>query len=84
MDTSLCLGAALCWDVGAGWVVSGTDAAGLLGRLLLACVIDHVDPRHYSAGTAAVQVFTLGAIAPCPVVPVLVTGRLIYGDCLGP
>ncbi len=70
-------------SAGAGWVVGGTGAAGLLGRLLLARVIDRVDPRHYSAGIFGVQVFALGAIAMFPVVPVLVSGSLVYGFCLG-
>ena len=69
--------------VGAGWIVGGTGAAGLLGRLLLARVIDHVNPRYYSAGVFGVQVFALAAIALFPADPVLIAGSLVYGFCLG-
>ena len=50
-------------SVGAGWLIGATGLAGLLGRLLLAKVIDQLDPRRYSAGVFIVQVAALLSIA---------------------
>lgn len=68
---------------GAGLLVGATGAAGLLGRLLLARVIDRADPRRYSMGVFAVQTVVLAAFWLWPNVPVLIPVSLIYGFCLG-
>lgn len=68
---------------GAGVLVGATGAAGLLGRLMLARVIDRVDPRRYSMAIFVVQTVVLTAFALAPSVPVLIPVSLIYGFCLG-
>ncbi len=73
----------LLGTAGAGWLVGATGLAGLLGRLLLARIIDGIDPRRYSMGIFAVQALALGVVAAAPVVPVLVPVSLVYGFCLG-
>lgn len=67
----------------AGLLISATGAAGLIGRLVLARVIDRVDPRRYTMGVFAVQTLVLTAFALWPSIPVLVPVSLIYGFCLG-
>ncbi len=67
----------------AGILVGATGAAGLLGRLVLARVIDRVDPRRYSMGVFAMQTVVLAAFAIEPSVPVLIPVSLVYGFCLG-
>jgi MFS family permease len=68
---------------GAGMLVGVTGAAGLLGRLVLARVIDRVDPRRYSMGVFANQSVVLTAFAVEPSVLVLIPVSLVYGFCLG-
>jgi MFS family permease len=68
---------------GAGLLVGATGAAGLLGRLLLARVIDRADPRRYSMGVFAVQTVVLAAFWLWPSVPVLIPVSLVYGFWLG-
>ncbi len=68
---------------GAGWLVGATGFTGLLGRLLLAHVADHVDTRLYSAAILIVQAVVLGAIAYFPSAAVLIAMSLVYGFCLG-
>lgn len=70
-------------SLGAGWLIGATGLAGLLGRLLLAKLVDQLDPRRYSAGVFAVQVVALGAISVFTSDFVLVVGSLVYGFCLG-
>lgn len=67
----------------AGLLVGATGFTGLLGRLLLARVIDQVDPRRYSMGVFATQAVVLLVFAIWPSVPVLIPVSLIYGFCLG-
>jgi len=67
----------------AGLLVGATGLAGLLGRLLLARVIDQVDPRRYSICIFATQIVVLTTFAIWPTVPVLIPVSLIYGFCLG-
>lgn len=68
---------------GAGWLVGATGFAGLLGRLLLARVADHVDTRIYSAVILIVQATVLGMIALFPSVVMLISMSLVYGFYLG-
>lgn len=69
--------------IGAGWLVSITGVANLLGRLLLARVVDHVAVRPYIAAILATQAVMLALIALVPTAAVLVGASLIYGFCLG-
>ncbi|MDA0665030.1 MAG: MFS transporter, partial [Proteobacteria bacterium] len=73
----------LLGTAGAGWLVGATGLARLLGRLLLARIIDGIDPRRYSMGIMALQAVALGTVAMAPVVPVLVPVSLVCGFCLG-
>jgi predicted MFS family arabinose efflux permease len=68
---------------GAGWLVGATGLTGLLGRLLLARIADHVDLRFYTAGIIAAQTVELALIAIFPGAPVLIGASLAYGFCLG-
>jgi MFS family permease len=67
----------------AGLLVGATGFTGFVGRLVLARVIDKVDPRRYSMGIFATQTVVLAAFALWPTVPVLVPVSLAYGFCLG-
>ena len=69
--------------VGAGWLVSATGLAGVLGRLWLARVADRVDLRRYTAAILATQALMLGLIALLPNASALIGGSLVYGFCLG-
>ncbi|HVZ06476.1 MFS transporter [Rhodopila sp.] len=69
--------------VGAGWLVSGTGFANLLGRLVLARIADHVRLRPYTASVLGTQAAMLGLIALVPTAPILVGASLVYGFCLG-
>lgn len=68
---------------GAGILVGATGAAGLIGRLTLAKVIDGVDPRRYSMGVFAIQTCVFAVYAVWPSVEALIPVSLIYGFCLG-
>jgi len=68
---------------GAGWLVGATGGTGLIGRLLLARIVDQVDVRRYTAGILALQALALGAIALIPGPAVLIAASLVYGFCLG-
>jgi MFS family permease len=68
---------------GAGWLVSGTGCANMLGRLALARIVDRVALRPYTSGILAVQAAMLGMIALLPTPPILICASLIYGFCLG-
>ena len=67
----------------AGLLVGGTGFAGLIGRLVLAHVIDHLDPRRYSMAIFAIQTIALSIFACWPVASVLLPVSLVYGFCLG-
>lgn len=67
----------------AGLLVGATGFSGLLGRLVLARIIDRIDPRRYSMGILATQTGVLLCFAAWPTVPVLVPVSLVYGFCLG-
>jgi MFS family permease len=68
---------------GAGWLIGATGFTGLLGRLLLARIADHVDMRLYSAAIFVAQAVILGAIAYFPSNIMLIVMSLAYGFCLG-
>jgi len=68
---------------GAGLLVGATGLAGFLGRLVLARIIDRVDPRRYTMVIFALQTVVLLAFWLRPTVPVLIPISIIYGFCLG-
>jgi MFS family permease len=68
---------------GAGWLVGVTGFANLIGRLLLARVVDEIPVRRYTAAVFGVQAIVLIILALIGGAPVLVATSLIYGFCLG-
>jgi len=68
---------------GAGWLVSATGFANMLGRLVLARIVDRLPLRPYTAVILATQAVMLGLIALYSTVSVLIGASLIYGFCLG-
>ena len=69
--------------VGAGWLVSATGLAGLIGRTVLATIADRVNVRLWSCGIFGTQTIALGAMAAWPDPAALVASSLLYGFCLG-
>lgn len=68
---------------GAGWLVSATGLAALMGRLLLARVVDGVNVRRYTALIFTLQTMVLALIALVPGAAMLIGASLVYGFCLG-
>lgn len=77
------LGAASLGVAGAGLLVSATGAAAFAGRMLLARIVDRVDPRRLAAGLLLAQALVLLAVALLPATAVLVGASLVYGFCMG-
>lgn len=67
----------------AGWLVSATGLSAFIGRLVLAAIIDRINPRLMTIAVMVVQVATLAVMARWPSIPVLVVGSLIYGYGIG-
>ena len=67
----------------AGFLVSATGLTGLIGRLVLARIVDHVPVRTLAAAAMVVQSLALLAIALWPSVQVLIIASLFYGYCVG-
>jgi predicted MFS family arabinose efflux permease len=68
---------------GAGWLAGATGFANLVGRLLLARIVDQMPVRRYAAVIFAVQAVVLIALALSGGMIVLIITSLIYGFCLG-
>jgi predicted MFS family arabinose efflux permease len=68
---------------GAGWLVGATGLAGMLGRLLLAWLVDRIELRGHTAAILATQALALLVMALAPIAPVLVLLSMVYGFCLG-
>ena len=68
---------------GAGWLAGATGFANLLGRLLLARIVDQMPVRRYTAAIFGVQAVALIALALAGGAAVLIITSLIYGFCLG-
>ena len=77
------LAAPLLGSAGAGLLVSATGLAAFAGRLVLAGIVDRVDPRRLAVYVMALQAAALLAIACWPVVPVLIGASLAYGYAIG-
>jgi MFS family permease len=68
---------------GAGWLAGATGFANLLGRLLLARIVDEMPVRRYTAAIFGAQAVALIALALAGGAAVLIVASLIYGFCLG-
>jgi MFS family permease len=68
---------------GAGWLAGATGFANLLGRLLLARIVDQMPVRRYTAAIFGAQAVALIVLALAGGPAVLIVTSLIYGFCLG-
>ena len=68
---------------GAGLLVSATGFTALLGRLLLAKIVDRVDVRRLASGLLLLHALSLGAMSLWPGTAVLIAASLAYGFALG-
>lgn len=73
----------LLGTTGAGMLVSATGVTALIGRLVLARIVDRVDVRRLACVVMSVQTVALLAIAVWPTAPVLVAASLVYGYGIG-
>ena len=67
----------------AGLLISATGGTAFIGRLVLARIVDHVDPRRPAAGIMLLQTSALAAIALWPGTGVLIVASLVYGYGIG-
>ena len=79
----LALAAPTLGAAGAGMLVSATGVTAFVGRLVLARIVDRVDPRRLAAIIMLVQTAALAAIALWPSATVLIVASLIYGYGIG-
>jgi len=77
------LAAPLLGSAGAGLLVSATGLAAFVGRLVLAGIVDRVDPRRLAASMLLLQVAALLVMAWWPLIPVLIGASLVYGYTIG-
>jgi MFS family permease len=68
---------------GAGLLISATGGTAFAGRLVLARIVDRVDPRRLAAGIMLLQTGALAAIALWPGAGVLIAASLVYGYGIG-
>jgi predicted MFS family arabinose efflux permease len=73
----------LLGTVGAGLLVSATGGSALVGRLILARIVDGVAVRGLACLVMIAQTGALLALALWPTVPVLVGASLVYGYGIG-
>ena len=73
----------LLGTAGAGWLVSATGGSALVGRLILARIVDGVDVRRLACLVMMAQTAALLSLALWPTVPVLVGASLVYGYGIG-
>ena len=79
----LALAAPALGAAGAGLLVSATGVSAFAGRLVLARIVDRVDPRRLAAGIMVLQTMALAAIAFSPAAAVLIVASLVYGYGIG-
>lgn len=79
----LALAAPALGAAGAGLLVSATGVTAFAGRLVLARIVDRVDPRRLAAIIMALQTMALAAIAFSPAASVLIVASLVYGYGIG-
>ncbi len=68
---------------GAGLLVSATGLAALLGRIVLARIVDRTDVRRLAMRIMVVQTVVMAALALWPAAWLLVAASLVYGWCIG-
>jgi MFS family permease len=68
---------------GAGLLVSATGGSALIGRLILARIVDGVAVRRLACGVMIAQSAALLSLSLWPTVPVLVVASLVYGYGIG-
>lgn len=79
----LALAAPTLGAAGAGLLVSATGVTAFAGRLVLARIVDRVDPRRLAAIIMVLQTMALAAIALSPAAAVLIVASLVYGYGIG-
>lgn len=79
----LALAAPQLGAAGAGLLISATGGTAFAGRLVLARIVDRVDPRRLAAGIMLLQTVALAAIALWPGAGVLIAASLVYGYGIG-
>jgi MFS family permease len=79
----LALAAPTLGAAGAGLLVSATGMTAFVGRLVLARIVDRVDPRRLAATIMVLQTAALAAIALSPSATVLIAASLVYGYGIG-
>lgn len=79
----LALAEPLLGAAGAGLLVSATGGTAFAGRLVLARIVDRVDPRRLAAAIMVLQTVALAAIAVWPSAAVLIASSLVYGYGIG-
>ncbi len=79
----LALAAPQLGAAGAGLLISATGGTAFAGRLVLARIVDRVDPRRLAAGIMLLQTGALAAIALWPSATVLIGASLVYGYAIG-
>jgi len=79
----LALAAPQLGAAGAGLLISATGGTAFAGRLVLARIVDNVDPRRLAAGIMLMQTGALAAIALWPSTGVLIAASLVYGYGIG-
>jgi MFS family permease len=73
----------LLGTAGAGWLVSATGGSALVGRLILARIVDGVAVRRLACLVMIAQTGALLSLALWPTVPVLIGASLVYGYGIG-
>jgi MFS family permease len=69
--------------VAAGWIVSLTTFAAILGRLGTGLFVDRIDRRVVSCGNFLVQVLAMAILISTASLPMLVAGCALFGLALG-
>jgi hypothetical protein len=73
----------LLGTTGAGLLVSATGGAALIGRLILASIVDRINVRSLAGLAMIGQTLALLGMALWPGVPMLVAASLLYGYGIG-
>jgi MFS family permease len=69
--------------VTAGWIVSISTCAAIVGRLATGLFVDRVDRRAASCGNFLVQVVAMAILMTATSVPMLVAGCALFGLAVG-
>jgi MFS family permease len=69
--------------VGAGWVVSATSLAALLGRVMVGMIVDHIDRRGAATAVLAGQIVGMVVLLSTTSVVGLYVGCMLFGFGVG-